>query len=174
MVKSFLHNSVGATAPIIDDISNTMTAGGTYWVDDPISSMTCAVVQANSDRLDSVLDYWYTMLQTGGFSTVVYGNAVNQVLSYLGVKRAGYDGLMEKCATQTSTNPTTTNPGTPATTNNPDLPAPQNSNSIMTWITANPVLSAAIAAAVIIGFTYFTKPKRKQTRRRRNINRSYK
>jgi len=131
-----------------------------YYIPNADGSMDCATLKTNFDKLDNQIQYWYGILQTGSNNSTEREN-LNKIINIQRTKKDYYAELMlRNCSTATQT----TDEGTPDPYEVPEpTPTDENKGGIMTFITANPMATAAIVAALIIALTYFNKkPQRRR------------
>jgi hypothetical protein len=174
MVKSFV-NAVGGTIGAyyensLDQVNQPGKGpGGSdgYYIPSADGSMDCATLKTNFDKLEAQILYWYGILQSGDNNSRELEN-LNKIINVQDSKKDYYATIMLRNCTTT---PTTTAPPDPVP--GTDYPGEveqkeptDSSNGIMTWITANPILAAALAAGLIIVITQMSKKKQYKKRRK--------
>ena len=166
MVRSFMH-TIGANYN--NAVEQAMSPGrgpdgsNGYYIEDPTGTMSCAEMQTNFDALENQIQYWFGILQTGSNNSTEREN-LNKVINIQRTKKDAYANLMLR---NCSNAPQTTDPGTPDPYPTPEpTPDDQSKGGIMTFITANPLLIAAIVVGVIVIVTQMNKRPRRAKRRK--------
>ncbi len=169
MVQSFMYsNTIGAYYN--NAVEQVMSPGkgpdgsDGYYIADADGSMDCATLKTNFDKLDNQIQYWYGILQGGNNNSTELQN-LNKIINVQRTKKDYYAELMLR---NCSTVPQTTDEGTPTIppSYDPAAAPDENKGGIMTFITANPLATAAIIAALIVAITYWNKkPQRKKRRK---------